>query len=312
MSIQNAKYCREHWSSGLFRKLGSCRYCMRLVALVTFLAWLAGSVVYVLDINGLVMGLALVVAGSLTGLLLAHVTAFFIRSARIWRAARPVDPALTARGHVKSRRGFFVTAATALAAVFLPRFLRPSPALAHIDPCIGVCRFTATVIFHQALGGRFTLLVDEGTAGGGCVADVGFARGGSLEFQVHGQAPCTIRTIEQFQNSPTNCPGTRVVGLGFLEHQAPEGQRFDFIRLQGVHLVSCNPNDADCTPPDQTATGTCKGENNEERFRFRFEATFNEQQNRYDIRTNGRLSTVADTMTLVTWVKRLDCMASCG
>ena len=92
MSIQNAKYCRDHWSFGLFRKLGSCRYCMRLAALVTFLAWLAASVVYVLDINGLVIGLALVVAGSVTALLLAHVTAFFVRSARIWRVAWPVLP----------------------------------------------------------------------------------------------------------------------------------------------------------------------------------------------------------------------------
>ena len=125
-------YERLRWL--LAGKLGACPRCMRASLGLAIAAWAAYGVARAVSLEPLVQAAALVVAGALTTLFLAHIGAFYVRAARHWRAGTlAVDPEGD-RARAQNRRRFFVTSGALLGGALLAPLSRLAPVLAASSP----------------------------------------------------------------------------------------------------------------------------------------------------------------------------------
>src|SRR2546426_5205344 len=100
-------YERLRWL--LAGKLGACPRCMRASLGLAIAAWAAYGVARAVSLGPLVQAAALVVAGALTTLFLAHIGAFYVRAARHWRAGTLAVEPEGDRARAQNRPRFFVT-----------------------------------------------------------------------------------------------------------------------------------------------------------------------------------------------------------
>jgi hypothetical protein len=128
--------CQEGWRDSISRKLGSCPRCMRASLTLALASWVAVVVVAMLAGSAAVVAPAIGVAVAFTLLLVAHLIAFFLKSARTWRAVAAEDDAAEGYG---TRRGFLVGATAFLAAVLFAPLSRLVSAVAQQSPPRAFC-----------------------------------------------------------------------------------------------------------------------------------------------------------------------------
>lgn len=111
--------CGSGVRSLLSRKLGRCPRCMRAAAAGTVAAWVTAGALYVLWPHAALVGVAVVLAGSVSLLLLAHLVAFLNRMTRRWEQLRDSAPR-EVREAWPGRRVFLRSLVGMTVAAFLP------------------------------------------------------------------------------------------------------------------------------------------------------------------------------------------------
>jgi hypothetical protein len=105
-------------------KLGSCPKCMRLSLTLALASWVAVAAAVSLVGEGGVLLAVGAVAIALTALFAAHLLAFFVKSARWWRAQAAATDGGFDDGDNRSRRKFLTVSGTLLGAALFAPLLR--------------------------------------------------------------------------------------------------------------------------------------------------------------------------------------------
>jgi hypothetical protein len=140
--------CSPGWRERISAKLGACPKCMRESLLLSVGAWAVYGVADAVVPESAAVAVALAVAGAFTLLFAAHLVAFFLRAARLWRADAFPGHAAARDEPGRSRRSFLAASTALLAGMLFTPLLRiasSSPVVRESEPH-PPCKTIRTVI----------------------------------------------------------------------------------------------------------------------------------------------------------------------